>query len=93
MDTFAGPERTPDMEARVIRLEDQFGRIETLLTRLDGRLEKLDDRVRNVEIELSGLKGKISQLPSTWAMMTAIIGSQIAFAGVIATTFKLAGTN
>jgi predicted nuclease with TOPRIM domain len=93
MDTLAGPERTPDMEVRVSRLEEQFGRIETLLTRMDGRLEKLDDRVRNVEIELSRVEGKVGQLPTTWAMLMSIVGSQIAFAGVLATIFKLAGTH
>jgi hypothetical protein len=74
------------MEARVSRLEDQFGRIEKLLT-------GMDDRLRHLEINVAELKGTVSQMPSTWAMIMAIVGSQIAFAGVLATIFKLAGAH
>jgi archaellum component FlaC len=103
MDNYADPDRDPDMEARMSRLEAQFGRIEALLGSLDDRYRsldnrigslddrvgRLDDRVRNVEVGLAELKGRVSQLPSTWAMITAVIGGQIATIGMVAALFKL----
>ena len=89
MDSIAGGAsgpHDPGMELRLQRLEEAFPRIEALLKSIDDRLRRVEtevDRVRNVEIELAELKGRVSQLPSTWAMLTAITGGQVAFAAVI----------
>ena len=81
------------MEARITRLEDQFGRIEQLLNGLNERLQRLDDGVRAVEVSNAELKGRVGQLPSTWVMITTILGGQIALAGVVAAILKLAGAH
>jgi hypothetical protein len=64
------------MELRLQRLEDAMPRIEALL-------KNIGERMRRLEIELAELKGRVSHLPSTWAMLTAITGGQVAFAAVI----------
>jgi hypothetical protein len=78
-----GPPHDPSMEMRVQRLEDTLHRIEGLLASLDGRMGKIEDRLRGVEIEISGMNGRMTKLPSTWAMITTTLGGQIAFAGTI----------
>ena len=70
------------MEMRLQRLEETYSRIEALMT-------SLDDRMRHVEIEVAELKGRITNLPSTWAMITTVLGSQIAFAAVFIAIFRL----
>nr|WP_294524693.1 hypothetical protein [uncultured Rhodopila sp.] len=67
------------------RLEDTCQRIEALLTRMD-------DRLRKVEIDVAEMRGRIAQLPSTWAMITTMLGGQVAFAAAILAILKIAGT-
>ena len=57
-----GGPQGPDMDARMTRLEEQFSRIETLL-------RGVDDRLRKVETDIAELKGRVANLPSTWAMV------------------------
>ena len=107
-----GGPHDPGMDARVTRLEEQYGRIETLLRAIDdrvgriedrvgriedhvGRIEdrvgRLDDRLRHIEIDVAELKGRIVNLPTTWAMITTMIGGQIALAGILLAAFRFAG--
>lgn len=79
----SGP-HDPGMEARVTRLEDQFTRIEALL-------KSIDERVRKLEIDAGELKGRIAGLPSTWAMIATVLGSQVALAGLLFAALKLGG--
>jgi len=79
------------MEFRVQRLEESMLRIEALLKGLDDRMGKLDERMRNVEVDIAEMKGRMTHLPSMWAMLTAIMGGQIAFGAVMATIFRAAG--
>ena len=72
------------MNARVTRLEDQFSRIEALL-------RSIDDRVRKLEIDAGELKGRISSLPGTWAMIATVLGGQVALAGLLFTALKFGG--
>ncbi len=116
-----GGPHDPGMDARVTRLEDQYGRIETLLRAIDGRMGQLDgrmgqlddrvgriedrvgriddrveqlgDRVRHIEIDVAELKGRIVNLPTTWAMITTMIGGQIALAGILLAAFRFAGVH
>jgi hypothetical protein len=67
---------------RLQRLEDVIPRIEALL-------KSLDDGLRRVEIELAEVKGRVSQLPSTWAMP----GGQVAFAAAILAIPRVVGTH
>lgn len=100
-----GGPHDPGMDARVTRLEEQYGRIETLLRAIDDRagriedrvgriedhVERLDDRIRRIEIDVAELKGRIVNLPTTWAMITTMIGGQIALAGILLAAFRFAG--
>lgn len=74
------------MEVRVARLEDQFGRIETLL-------RVIDDRLRKFEVDAGEMKGRLSGLPSTWAMVTTVIGAQVALAGLFLAALKFSGSH
>ena len=80
--TGGGPPHDPGMEARVARLEDQFGRIEALL-------RGIDDRMRKFEIDAAEMKGRLSGLPSTWALVTTVIGGQITLVGLLFAALKL----
>ena len=61
------------------------------MLRIEALLNSLDDRMRHVEIDIAEMKGRMSQLPSMWAMLTAIMGGQIAFGAVMATILRAAG--
>ena len=72
------------MEKRVTRLEEQFTRIELLL-------RTIDDRVRRFELDGAESKGRIAGLPTTWAMVTTMIGGQITLAGLVFVILKTFG--
>lgn len=72
------------MEVRVARLEEQFTRIEALL-------RGIDDRVRRFELDAAELKGRIASLPTTWAMVTTMIGGQITLAGLVLVMLRAFG--
>jgi hypothetical protein len=86
-DMLAGggvPHHDPSMEMRVQRLEDTLPRIERLMA-------SLDERLRKVEITVAEMNGRMTNLPSTWAMITTMLGGQIAFAGTIVAILHLTG--
>jgi archaellum component FlaC len=86
MDNLVGGSGSPHdrgMEARVQRLEDMLQRVEALM-------KSVDDQLRRVEIELAELKGRVATLPSTWAMVTTIVGGQGAFAAVLLALLRFA---
>lgn len=57
-----------------------------MVTRSD--LEDLrKDAIRHRE-DTAEIKGQIKNIPSTWQMITFMLGSQIAFAGILFTAFK-----
>jgi septal ring factor EnvC (AmiA/AmiB activator) len=73
------------MAMRLQRLEDTLPRIETLLA-------SVDDRLRKAEIDLAEIKGRIAHLPSTWAMITTMLGGQVAFAAAILAILRIVGS-
>jgi hypothetical protein len=79
-----GAPHDPSMEMRVQRLEDTLPRIERLMA-------SLDERLRKVEITVAEMNGRMTNLPSTWAMITTMLGGQIAFAGTIVAILHLTG--
>ena len=86
MDNLAagpGGAHDPSMAMRLQRLEEFLPRIEALM-------KSVDDHVRRVEIEVAEMKGRVASLPSTWAMVTTILGGQVAFAAVLAAIPRLA---
>ncbi len=90
--------RMDQSEARLDRIETRMDRIETRLDKFDARMDKFDGRldtmdghIRRIELDVAEVKGRITNMPSTWAMMTAIMGSQVAFAAALATMLRLSG--
>lgn len=81
-----GGPHDPTMEMRLLRLEDTFPRIEALM-------KSVDDRLRKVEIDLGEMKGRVTRLPSTWAMVTTLLGGQIAFVAAIFAILRFGGTH
>lgn len=55
-------------------LKATLGRIETLL-------RSTDDRLRRVEIDVAELKGRVSQLPTSWTLFTGGFGLILANSG------------
>jgi uncharacterized coiled-coil protein SlyX len=72
------------MDARMTRLEEQYSRIETLL-------RGLDDRLRKVESDIAELRGRVANLPSTWAMITTMLGGQVTLAGFLIAIVRIVG--
>lgn len=62
------------MEARLSRLEEDVREV-----RAD--LKALRNDVTGVRVDIAWLKGRVEQLPTTWVMLTAIIGSMVALLG------------
>lgn len=88
------PPDPPDMEVRVVKLEEAVPRIETSVGQLATRLDGIDVRLRAVEQSLAAVNAKldlltsqvVAKLPSWW-QMPAVLGSIAAlvaalFAGV-----------
>ncbi len=74
------------MDARMTRLEEQYSRIEALL-------RGVDDRLRKVETDIAELKGRVANLPSTWAMVTTMLGGQITLAGFLIAIIRIVGAH
>jgi hypothetical protein len=76
----------PTVEMRLQRLEDTFPRIEALM-------KSIDERLRKVEIELAELRGRIANLPTTWAMISTMLVGQITLAGFLLAILRVVGTH
>ncbi len=55
--------------------------VKTTLGRIEALLRGFDDRLRRVEIDVAGLKGKVSQLPTAWTLLTGGTGLILATFG------------
>ena len=55
--------------------------VKTTLSRIETLLRGLDDRLRKVETDVAELKGKMSQLPTAWTLLTGGIGLILATFG------------
>jgi hypothetical protein len=87
-----------DVEPRIARLEDAMsgipvalGRLEersvaaeARFDRLDRRLDRTDAKLDGIAAQLAGISGRLEMMPSTWQMIVAIIGGQVALAGLLA---------
>ncbi len=67
----------------------RVGKIEEQLVRLDATLDKIDERLRALEKSVAELTGIVRHLPTTWVMVTAMIGGQITLAGLLFGAIKL----
>jgi len=66
----SGP-HDPGMDARVARLEDDMKEVKA-----DLRTVKTD--LAAIRADLGYLKGRMENLPTTWVMLTTLMGSQAA---------------
>lgn len=85
LETGGRPPDPPDMEIRIVKLEEAMPRIETSVGQLVTRLDAIDGRLRAVEQSLAALNAKLDLLTSqvvgklpSWWQMPAVIGSTVA---------------
>jgi hypothetical protein len=82
----SGPE-DPMLERRVEKLEEKIDRIETILVRLEPMIIELKSttakqpELNTVRVEIAEIKGRITNLPSTWTLISFSISSCLASAG------------
>ena len=55
--------------------------VKTTLGRIEALMRGFDGKLRRVEIDVAELKGKVSQLPTAWALLTGGIGLILATFG------------
>lgn len=82
----------PRIEALMTRMDDRLRVMETDIGEMKGRtapLLTLGDKVDKLAIDVAEVKGRVTHLPSTWAMITTMLGGQIALAGLLATILRL----
>ncbi len=77
---------SPSLEARVAVLEEVVRRIDAKLDRIEARLDKL-------EVSVAELRGMVQTLPTTWQMLTAVIGGQVALAAMLFGAARLLGVH
>jgi len=66
----AGP-HDPSMDARVARLEDDMKEVK-------ADLQTVKTDLAAIRADLGYLKGRMENLPTTWVMLTTLLGSQAA---------------
>jgi predicted nuclease with TOPRIM domain len=49
--------------------------IEGRLTRIEDRLTDIETRLGALEVAVANLQGRVSQLPTSWQMLTAIVAT------------------
>ena len=82
----------PRIEALMTRMDDRLRVMETDIGEMKGQtapLLTLGDKVDKLAIDVAEVKGRVTHLPSTWAMITTMLGGQIALAGLLATILRL----
>jgi chromosome segregation ATPase len=62
------------LDARVATLEADMREVKSTLGRIEPLLRSIDERLRKLEIDVSEMKGKVSQLPTAWTFITSGIG-------------------
>lgn len=67
--------------------------LEQRVDRLEDESREFRDDLRQIRTDLAFVRGRIENLPSTWVMLSGIIGGQIALAGVLIAASRLLGTH
>jgi len=81
--------RVATLEGDMREIKGILARIEKRLDAIDTKLDKFDERLRRVETEIAELKGRVSQLPSTWVMVTFGVSMTLTLAGFVLALFRL----
>lgn len=63
------------------RLEPAIAVLATRLTSIEGRLTSIETRLGDLEVTVARMEGRVSQLPTSWLMLTAIMPTVIAVTG------------
>lgn len=63
--------------------------MEARVARLEADVAEMKADMKTALRDLSYLRGRLEQLPTTWAMVTTIIGGQIALAGILIAALRL----
>jgi hypothetical protein len=67
--------------------------LEQRVERLENESREFRDDLRQIRTDLAFIRGRLENLPSTWVMLTGIIGGQIALAGVLIAASRLLGNH
>lgn len=82
-----GPPHDSDMEARVTKLEENYGKVLEILGRLDVAIAAQTKDVGSLKTDIAEIKGKLSHMPTMWS----VAGTTLAInAGILALGFGLA---
>jgi hypothetical protein len=81
-DGGSGP-HDPFMEARVSRLEEDFKDFRAELRAFRSDLTGIRTDMGRVRADPGEMKGRLAHLPTTWVMLTGLIGSQVTLAGLV----------
>ena len=89
----SGPE-DPMLEQRVGRLEEKLDRIEAILTGLAPKITEIfhsgakQTDLNRVERDLAEVKGRISNMPTSFSLWMALISIFVAGAGIVFAALK-----
>ena len=67
--------------------------LEQRVERLEDESREFRDDLRQIRTDLAFIRGRLETLPSTWVMLTGVIGGQIALAGVLIAASRLLGNH
>ena len=79
------------LEQRVIALEEKVGRIDAAIQRMEPKLSELVGELRHVpkvsdyvalRADVSEIKGRLANMPTTWVLISFAVGSCLASAGL-----------
>ena len=79
------------MDQRVSRLEQDGLDFRDDMKAIRADLNSIRADQAAIRSDLGYVRGRIEQLPSTWVMLTGIIGGQIALAGLLVAASRLLG--
>lgn len=73
-------------EQRIEALEKRMGKVEE-------KLDKIGGDVIDVKVKLAGVEGRLSQMPTTFQMLTWFIGIAIGLTGLVFTIARTVGVH
>lgn len=65
------------------RLEPAISGLATRLTAIEGRLTAIEADVVKIRVEVANLQGRVSQMPTTLQLLTAIVATVFGTAGIL----------
>lgn len=69
------------LDQRIGKLEADMREVRSILGRMEPLLRGIDDRLRKIEVEAAETKGRVSQLPTAWTLLTGGFGLIVATFG------------